>query len=110
MMIENQNKTGWKKDFQSKLNYIIPILFFPLLAFFASTFSIPVARKAGPEVGVAAEKIIPRSSASSRGSQSLTTSLGQRVDCYNRGGFFYSKKMVPTARYSKGIRREISTL
>ena len=80
-MIENQNKAGWKKDLQSKLTYIIPILFFPLLAIFTSTFSIPVVRRAGQEFGVAAEKILPRSSASSRDSQSLTTSLGERIGC-----------------------------
>ena len=81
MLIENQHKAGWKKDFQSKLTCLIPILFFPFLAIFASTISTPLVRKPGPEFGVAAEKIIPRSSASSRGSQSLATSLAERIGC-----------------------------
>ena len=80
-MIENKNKAGWKKDFQSRLNYLVAFLFFPLLAIFASTISTPVFRKAGQEFGVAAEKIIPRSSVSSRGSQSQVTSLGERIGC-----------------------------
>ena len=80
-MIENQHKAGWKKDFQSKLTCLIPILFFPFLAIFASTISTPLVRRPGPEFGVAAEKIIPRSSASSRGSQSLATYLAERIGC-----------------------------
>ena len=33
VIIENKNKAGWKKDFQSRLNYLVAFLFFHSLPF-----------------------------------------------------------------------------